>query len=143
MSEESYEMTRSSSFESFDDDEAQLLNKEEQEDLDIYDEDDTSEEYSVYRFIFIGVSIGLFFLVFKIIMVTLGHESHHTERGAEKLFNNGTEFFASTVILISLDGFRREYLDRKITPRMSALAEDGVMAKTMYPSFPVNIQKSL
>ena len=41
------------------------------------------------------------------------------------------------VILISLDGFRYDYLDRGITPALSALAADGVRTDHgMRPSFP-------
>ncbi len=39
------------------------------------------------------------------------------------------------LILISIDGFRPDYLDRGITPTLSALARDGVRAE-MRPSFP-------
>lgn len=38
-------------------------------------------------------------------------------------------------ILISIDGFRPDYLDRKITPNMSALKKQGTFA-SMRPSFP-------
>ncbi|MBS1794038.1 MAG: alkaline phosphatase family protein [Acidobacteria bacterium] len=41
-----------------------------------------------------------------------------------------------TVILISLDGFRYDYVDKFDTPAMKALARDGVRAKWMIPSFP-------
>jgi hypothetical protein len=41
----------------------------------------------------------------------------------------------SIAILISLDGFRPDYLDRGITPALSQLAADGVRA-SMRPSFP-------
>jgi predicted AlkP superfamily pyrophosphatase or phosphodiesterase len=41
-----------------------------------------------------------------------------------------------TVILISLDGFRYDYVDKYHPPAMSALAEQGVRAKWMVPSFP-------
>ena len=41
-----------------------------------------------------------------------------------------------TVILISLDGFRYDYLDRFAPPTLNALAKDGVRAKWMIPSFP-------
>ncbi len=41
-----------------------------------------------------------------------------------------------TVILVSLDGFRPDYLDRGITPNLSALAAGGVRAKKMQPVFP-------
>src|SRR5690242_3727291 len=40
------------------------------------------------------------------------------------------------VILISIDGFRADYLDRGLTPTLSALATDGVRADAMKPSFP-------
>jgi predicted AlkP superfamily pyrophosphatase or phosphodiesterase len=42
---------------------------------------------------------------------------------------------APVTILISLDGFRPDYLDRNITPHLSALAKSGVRAR-MQPSFP-------
>ena len=38
-------------------------------------------------------------------------------------------------ILISIDGFRSDYLDRGVTPTLSALAKNGVRA-SMRPSFP-------
>lgn len=40
------------------------------------------------------------------------------------------------LILISIDGFRADYLDRGLTPNLAALAADGVRAKAMRPSFP-------
>lgn len=41
-----------------------------------------------------------------------------------------------TVILISLDGFRYDYLDKFRPPTLTRLAKDGVRAKWMTPSFP-------
>lgn len=41
-----------------------------------------------------------------------------------------------TLILVSIDGFRADYLDLGLTPRLSALATDGVRAQAMRPSFP-------
>ncbi len=41
-----------------------------------------------------------------------------------------------TIILISLDGFRYDYLDKYSPPVLTALAKDGVRAKWMIPSFP-------
>ena len=38
-------------------------------------------------------------------------------------------------ILVSIDGFRADYLDRGVTPRLNALAASGVSA-AMQPSFP-------
>ncbi|MGH9946954.1 MAG: ectonucleotide pyrophosphatase/phosphodiesterase [Pyrinomonadaceae bacterium] len=41
-----------------------------------------------------------------------------------------------TVILISLDGFRYDYLDKYKPPTLNKLANEGVRAKWMIPSFP-------
>ena len=41
-----------------------------------------------------------------------------------------------TVILISLDGFRYDYLDKYPAPTLRSLATGGVRAKWMIPSFP-------
>ncbi len=40
------------------------------------------------------------------------------------------------VLLISIDGFRADYLDRGLTPTLKALADAGVRAEFMRPSFP-------
>lgn len=40
------------------------------------------------------------------------------------------------VILVSIDGFRPDYLDRHDTPALNALAADGVRAQAMKPAFP-------
>ncbi|MGH9759416.1 MAG: alkaline phosphatase family protein, partial [Blastocatellia bacterium] len=41
-----------------------------------------------------------------------------------------------TLILISLDGFRWDYLDRGVSPNINALASAGVRAKSLIPVFP-------
>ena len=41
-----------------------------------------------------------------------------------------------TVILISLDGFRYDYIDKFSPPTLNKLAKEGVRAKWMIPSFP-------
>ncbi|HEX7817370.1 ectonucleotide pyrophosphatase/phosphodiesterase [Dyella sp.] len=40
------------------------------------------------------------------------------------------------LLLISIDGFRADYLDRGLSPTLKMLAEDGVHADAMQPSFP-------
>ena len=42
----------------------------------------------------------------------------------------------SPLILISIDGFRADYLDRGLTPTLAALAKDGVRAQALRSSFP-------
>jgi predicted AlkP superfamily pyrophosphatase or phosphodiesterase len=40
------------------------------------------------------------------------------------------------LILVSIDGFRADYMTRGLTPTIAALAADGVRAEAMRPSFP-------
>ena len=40
------------------------------------------------------------------------------------------------VILVSIDGFRADYLDRGLTPVLSGLAQEGVRAAALVPVFP-------
>ena len=40
------------------------------------------------------------------------------------------------LILVSFDGFRRDYIDRGESPNLKALADRGVSAKGLIPSFP-------
>lgn len=40
------------------------------------------------------------------------------------------------LILVSIDSFHPDYLDRGLTPTLQALADDGVRARWMTPSFP-------
>ena len=43
---------------------------------------------------------------------------------------------APTVILVSLDGFHPDYLDRYASPTLRRLADEGVRSEGMIPSFP-------
>ncbi|KAF2860678.1 Phosphodiest-domain-containing protein [Piedraia hortae CBS 480.64] len=49
---------------------------------------------------------------------------------------NGTHEFLPTTILISLDGFRPDFLQRNITPALLSLASQGLSPPHMRPSFP-------
>ena len=40
------------------------------------------------------------------------------------------------LVLVSIDGFRADYLDRGRTPTLAALAADGVRAEALKPAFP-------
>ncbi len=44
--------------------------------------------------------------------------------------------FDTTVILISIDGMRADYLDKYRPPELSRMAADGVRARWMQPAFP-------
>ncbi|KAI4753994.1 Phosphodiest-domain-containing protein [Aureobasidium sp. EXF-3400] len=49
---------------------------------------------------------------------------------------NGSSIFAPTTILISLDGFRADFLHCNITPSLNAFVQAGVSPEYMSPSFP-------
>ena len=50
--------------------------------------------------------------------------------------SNGSHIFAPTTILISLDGFRADFLTRGLTPTLNGFIREGVSPKHMLPSFP-------
>ncbi|KAI9247514.1 alkaline-phosphatase-like protein [Phascolomyces articulosus] len=52
------------------------------------------------------------------------------------MYNNGTHPYNPTIILISLDGVVNHDLDLFLTPHMTNIANDGVRAQWMTPSFP-------
>jgi predicted AlkP superfamily pyrophosphatase or phosphodiesterase len=45
-------------------------------------------------------------------------------------------YAADLLILISIDGFRADYLERGLTPTLARFAETGLRAKAMEPAFP-------
>ncbi|PIA18824.1 type I phosphodiesterase/nucleotide pyrophosphatase/phosphate transferase, partial [Coemansia reversa NRRL 1564] len=50
--------------------------------------------------------------------------------------SNGTHMFQPTLILVSIDGFRPDYMDRGITPNLQHIGQKGLRADYMLPSFP-------
>jgi predicted AlkP superfamily pyrophosphatase or phosphodiesterase len=62
--------------------------------------------------------LGCFGYVVKVAIQELDETSLNS-----KLYYNGTAWFDSTVIYISLDGFRNDYLDRKVTPNIDLLGK--------------------
>jgi predicted AlkP superfamily pyrophosphatase or phosphodiesterase len=52
------------------------------------------------------------------------------------ILSNGTSNFAQTTILISLDGFRADFLNRGLTPTLNSFITEGVSPLYMLPSFP-------
>ncbi|KAK5129382.1 hypothetical protein LTR08_003542 [Meristemomyces frigidus] len=59
----------------------------------------------------------------------------HSQYRAQSL-SNGTHTFAPTTILISLDGFRADFVHLGLTPTLSELIHAGVSPEYMNPSFP-------
>ena len=50
--------------------------------------------------------------------------------------SGGSASSPAPVLLISIDGFRPDYLDRGLSPTLAMLARDGVRAEAMQPAFP-------
>lgn len=58
-----------------------------------------------------------------------------TFHGSE-IRSNGTHEFKRTVLMVSIDGLRADYLDRGLTPHLLAISRKGLRAKSMKPIFP-------
>ncbi|PTB74331.1 Phosphodiest-domain-containing protein [Trichoderma longibrachiatum ATCC 18648] len=84
----------------------------------------------IHSLIFIGFAI----LVLAAWKLSKGRRSSSSFKA--HLTSNGTALFAPTTIIISLDGFRADFLQRGLTPRLSAFVKEGVSPKWMHPSFP-------
>ncbi|KAI4727759.1 Phosphodiest-domain-containing protein [Aureobasidium sp. EXF-10728] len=84
--------------------------------------------------IHIVIIIALFGLLLGAYMASRNHKS--LARPQLNTLTNGTSIFAPTTILISLDGFRADFLHRNITPSLNAFVRAGVSPKYMSPSFP-------
>ncbi|GKT42405.1 putative quercetin 2,3-dioxygenase [Colletotrichum spaethianum] len=78
------------------------------------------------------IATGFAILVLVAWKLSLGRKPAHKV----ELVSNGTALFAPTTIIISLDGFRADFLQRGITPRLSAFVNEGVSPKYMLPAFP-------
>ncbi|RDW74589.1 alkaline phosphatase family protein [Aspergillus mulundensis] len=78
------------------------------------------------------------FVLFLILLLgaykaSAGFRSSHNPKTP---LSNGTALFAPTTILISLDGFRADFLDRGLTPTLNGFIAEGVSPQYMRPSFP-------
>lgn len=85
-------------------------------------------------FIYTLISIGFAILVLGAWKLSLSKNS--AKHPLPLMLNNGSALFAPTTIIISLDGFRADFLQRGITPRLNAFIKEGVSPKYMLPSFP-------
>ncbi|KAJ1941090.1 hypothetical protein EC988_006856, partial [Linderina pennispora] len=84
--------------------------------------------------------VGIALLTVPLALLTLGstvlvYNCEHPLSNSS-LLSNGTHQFKPTLILVSLDGFRPDYLDRGITPNLLEIGKQGLRADYMLPSFP-------
>ncbi|KAG5952895.1 hypothetical protein E4U58_000601 [Claviceps cyperi] len=87
------------------------------------------------RWIFIHALIAIGFAMLVLISLKLSR-NRRSAAGQHGLVSNGTTLFAPTTIILSLDGFRADFLHRGLTPRLSALIREGISPPYMTPSFP-------
>ncbi|KAF3918584.1 hypothetical protein AA313_de0201436 [Arthrobotrys entomopaga] len=55
---------------------------------------------------------------------------------SKSIISNGTHDYHPTTILISLDGFRADFLKRGLSPTLQKFIDNGVSPAYMHPSFP-------
>ncbi|OJJ46181.1 hypothetical protein ASPZODRAFT_133185 [Penicilliopsis zonata CBS 506.65] len=85
-------------------------------------------------FLFINVIVLFLIILLGAYKASSGFRKAHSH--PKTLRSNGTALFAPTTILISLDGFRADYLTRGLTPTLNAFIKQGVSPPYMLPSFP-------
>ena len=87
------------------------------------------------RYILIFIGIIVLFLIFVLGAYKASGDFRSSHRN-HTLLSNGTSLFAPTTILVSLDGFRADFLNRGLTPRLNSFIAEGISPKYMLPSFP-------
>ncbi|CEJ57658.1 hypothetical protein PMG11_06344 [Penicillium brasilianum] len=88
------------------------------------------------RISFVSVIIAILFLILFLGAYKASSTYRAVHPHIQPLLSNGTSLFAPTTILISLDGFRADFLDRSLTPALNSLVANGVSPQYMTPSFP-------
>jgi predicted AlkP superfamily pyrophosphatase or phosphodiesterase len=88
----------------------------------------------------VGLHVGI--IVFFLALLYGAYAATRSNKLAQQrlklplTLSNGTSLFAPTTILISLDGFRADFLQRGLTPTLNAFIQEGVSPLYMMPSFP-------
>lgn len=81
-------------------------------------------------------AIIVFFLILLLGAYKASKDTEKTNSKAAALVSNGTALFAPTTIIVSLDGFRADFLNRGLTPTLNKFITEGVSPRYMVPSFP-------
>lgn len=86
------------------------------------------------------MKLGIFTVALTVFLVTLiGGALHYNSSVAgysKSSMSNGTHDYHPTTILISLDGFRADFLKRGLSPTLQKFIDTGVSPAYMLPSFP-------
>ncbi|KAH7316599.1 alkaline-phosphatase-like protein [Stachybotrys elegans] len=88
------------------------------------------------RWLLIHTLIAIGFAILVLVAWKLSKNRRAAASATQEYVSNGTALFAPTTIILSLDGFRADFLQRGLTPRLNAFIKEGVSPKYMNPSFP-------
>ncbi|KAI4226300.1 MAG: hypothetical protein L6R36_003291 [Xanthoria steineri] len=91
---------------------------------------------SLNRFWTAVLSLLLVLLLIGLVMIWYTKNYAAGALSNPKLRSNGTSTFAPTTLLISLDGFRADFLLRGLTPTLNSFVADGISPRWMLPTFP-------
>lgn len=91
-----------------------------------------SSRYYKLVAIFVPVTVLFFVLLYAAAQIP----SHFLAHQHARLSSNGTASFRQTTILVSLDGFRADFLSRGLTPTLKSFVSQGVSPPYLLPSFP-------
>ncbi|KAG2420275.1 hypothetical protein HFD88_005076 [Aspergillus terreus] len=98
---------------------------------------DTTPQQRVSRLKLALVFVSIFILFLICLLGAYKASSKfRSSHSLKPLVSNGSALFAPTTILISLDGFRADFLDRGLTPTLNAFIASGISPQYMLPSFP-------
>ena len=89
-----------------------------------------------WRFLFVYILVAVVFVLLAFGAYKASTSYRRSNDRAATNLSNGTHLFAPTTILISLDGFRADFLNRDLTPALNAFIASGVSPRYMLPSFP-------
>lgn len=103
------------------------------------EEQPTSPAHSHKHKRFAGFSVLLSLIVAATLFELWPRTRHDMRTRRDALYSNGTHEFKKTVLMVSIDGLRADYLDRGLTPHLLDISREGVRAKYMEPVFPVRI----
>ena len=86
------------------------------------------------KIVLVALSTVALFLILAFGAYKASSRFRHAQ--SEPTWSNGTHLFAATTILISLDGFRADFLNRGLTPALNSFIASGISPQYMLPSFP-------
>lgn len=105
--------------------------------LGIMAQENIQRRRSWRRWFLIHALIGIGFTILVLVAWKLTKAKKHNGAAVKDHFvSNGTALFGPTTLVISLDGFRADFLSRGLTPRLNAFVKEGISPKYMLPSFP-------